>query len=498
MRLGDYIDRIKGEGLDVVFSVPGKEGQQPDAADLAKEITGLSCDSRQVSPGTLFVCKGAAFKPEYLQQAIEKGAAAYVAGKDIRRAMAILANMFYDDPWKDMALTGVTGTKGKSTTLYYIKAILEYSKVCGPDRFGFVSTIDTYDGINRFQSHLTTPEIIELTEHLANMRTSGIKMSGIEVSSQALKYDRVYGYRFRYGVFVSFGQDHIGSTEHPDVEDYFRSKLMLFDRSDVAVVNLSNRRIAEVIDAARQCKRIFCCTEENLRKEGGEVCFDAVIYDGIPAPYAKEGDKPAVKRVVKGIRLSMPGLFNAENASEAAAVAMDLGATEEEVVNGLKGVLVEGRMEFYENKERDVIAIADYAHNEISCRKLLESARTEYPGYRLEVVVGFPGGKGIQRRVDIPKVTAELADFTWITEEDPANEDLLEICNEAYGNLVKFGGKGCICPNRQEAAKRAILEAKPKTVVMIIGKGSEAYAYRKGVYYPVPADTELARKYIKM
>ena len=95
-------------------------------------------------------------------------------------------------------------------------------------------------------------------------------------------------------------------------------------------------------------------------------------------------------------------------------------------------------------------------------------------------------------------MTAELADFTWVTEEDPANEDLLEICNEAYGNLVKFGGKGCICPNRQEAAKRAILEAKPKTVVMIIGKGSEAYAYRKGVYYPVPADTELARKYIKM
>ena len=199
MRLEEYINLIKDEGLDITVSIPGFEGKDAPAEALCREITGLSCDSRTVSPGTLFVCKGAAFKPEYLAAAIEKGAAAYVAGPDIRRAMAVLANAFYGQPWKDLKLVGITGTKGKTTALYYLKSIMEGSAACGERRFGYLSTIDTYDGVELFESHLTTPEAIELGQRLYNMKNSGIRAAAIEVSSQALKYDRTLGVRFKIG-----------------------------------------------------------------------------------------------------------------------------------------------------------------------------------------------------------------------------------------------------------------------------------------------------------
>ena len=278
MKLREYINLIESEGLSVTVTVPGFEGKQAPKEALEAEITGLSCDSRTVAPGTLFVCKGAAFKPEYLEKAIESGAAAYVSGPDIRRAMAVLANAFYGQPWKDLNLVGITGTKGKTTALYYLKSIMEGSAACGKGRFGYLSTIDTYDGVELFESHLTTPEAIELGQRLYNMKNSGIRAAAMEVSSQALKYDRSYGVRFRYGVFTNFGADHIGSTEHPDMEDYFASKLKIFAQSDTAIVGLENIRLPEVLaEAEKQCRRVICYKAENVRKEGSDTVFDVTV-----------------------------------------------------------------------------------------------------------------------------------------------------------------------------------------------------------------------------
>ncbi len=482
MKLKEYIKLIKSEGLDVTVSVPGFEGKEVPEKALEAEITGLSCDSRTVSPGTLFVCKGAAFKPEYLAKAIGSGAAAYVAGPDIRRAMAVLANAFYRQPWKDLQLVGITGTKGKTTALYFLKSIMEGSKACGKGRFGYLSTIDTYDGVELFESHLTTPEAIELGERLYNMKTSGIRAAAMEVSSQALKYDRTWGVRFKYGVFTNFGADHIGSTEHPTMEDYFASKLKIFSQSDVAIVGLDNVKLPEVLaEAEKYCRKVICYKAENVRKDSGGILLDAVV-DG---------------KLLKDLRYTMPGLFNAENAACAAAIALQLGATEEEIRTGLLDARAAGRMEFFENKERQVIAISDYAHNELSYEKLMSSAKEEYPGYRLVAVFGCPGGKGYSRRVDLPKVAAKYADFTWITEEDPADEDPMEISVQVLKNLESFGGKGDICIDRTKAIHDAIAGAAPRTVVLIIGKGREQYQHRGMRYDPVESDSELAERFIR-
>ena len=492
MKLKDYIGKISSEDLNVVFTAAGCEEGTVSEEALEADITGLSCDSRTVEPGTLFVCKGVGFKPEYLEKALEKGAAAYVKGPDIRRAMAVLANMYFGCPWKDLNLVGITGTKGKTTALYYLKSIMEGSRACGKGRFGYLSTIDTYDGIEFFESHLTTPEAIELGQRLWNMAHSDIKAAGMEVSSQALKYDRSYGVRFKYGVFTNFGADHIGSTEHPDMEDYFASKLKIFEQSDNAIVGLQNIRLEEVLAAAKKCRTLTTYRAENVRKEGSATVFDIQVWEA-----ATNGDTATLCTIYRDLKLTMPGLFNAENAAAAAAMALKLGATEEEIREGLLNARAAGRMEFFENKERDVIAISDYAHNELSYEKLMSSAKEEYPGYRLVAVFGCPGGKGYSRRVDLPKVAAKYADFTWIVEEDPADEDPYEISVQVLKNLESFGGKGAICVDRTKAIHDAIVNAEPKTVVLIIGKGREQYQHRGMRYDPVESDSELAERFIR-
>ena len=489
MRLRECIEKTSSLGLDVRFDVPGSEGGLCISC-LESEITGLAFDSREVQPGTLFVCKGAGFKKEYLDSAIERGASAWVSGPDIRRAMAVLANLFYDDPWKSFPLVGITGTKGKTTTLYYLKEIMEHSRSCGKGRFGYLSTIDTYDGQSCFKSQLTTPEAIELGQRLANMRTHGIRAACMEVSSQALKYDRTFGLRFKYGVFTNFGKDHIGSTEHPDIKDYLDSKLRIFDQSDVAILGRENEKFDEAFAAAQECEKIICYDTQNVRKDGKTTVFDAVITS-----YAPGSDEPD-EAAVRNLRLTMPGTFNAHNAAAAAAVALQLGATEEEIRAHLLNARTPGRMEVFENRERQVAAVADYAHNGLSFEKALQSAREEFPGYRIVAIYGCTGSKGLTRRKELPEAAAKYADYSIITEDDPGYEDPMDIASEAFENLRNAGGKGKICIDREKAIREAICGAEPKTLVMILGKGADKYQLRKGVHEPYESDIVLAEKYI--
>ena len=233
--LGDYIQLLQRKNLQLEFS----------GAPLTREVSLVSCDSRQVVPGTLFICKGAHFKVEFLQSAKEQGAFAYLSEKrydqvdlpcilvsDVRLAMALLADFYYNHPSAKLGVVGITGTKGKSSTAYYLKYIFdEYLAAKGQPASGVISSIETYDGVEKFESHLTTPEPLDLERHFANGVATGMRYLTMEVSSQALKYDRVKNVEFAAAVFLNIGMDHISPIEHPDFEDYFASKLRIFSQA---------------------------------------------------------------------------------------------------------------------------------------------------------------------------------------------------------------------------------------------------------------------------
>lgn len=488
LKLSEYIEYLKKAGQLSFCNVTSDE-----------LVTKLCFDSRKVDKGTLFVCKGAGFKKEYLAMAKEKGALAFVSEKDygienqiivkdIRRSMAFLSNMFYQNPWEELKLFGLTGTKGKSTTLYYVINIMEHAKVCGKDKFGYLSTIDTFDGKEKFESHLTTPEAIELGGRLRNMADAKLYAAGMEVSSQALKYDRSYGLVFDIGLFTNFGLDHIGDTEHPSLEDYLESKLKFFDQCKTIILNLDTEELDKILPAAKNGKLkekliTFSAKDKSadyfisdIRKENGLTVFN---LSGI-------GE----------LSLSMIGLFNVENAAAAAIVASLLGATNEEIKEGLLTAKAAGRMEVFKNDKRDLVVISDYAHNALSFEKLFSSVKEEFPGYRIEAVFGCPGGKGLSRREDLPKVAAKYADYIYVTEEDPADEDPLEISKLVLANIIKNGGKGEIEIDREKAITLAIKKAPQKTVVLLIAKGREEYMHRGDKYVPIKSDSSLAEELI--
>ena len=213
--IGEYQELLRKSGLLFETKTEGSSDQV---------IRILTYNSKEAGEDTLFICKGAAFKPAYLREAVEKGAVCYISEKafelekdipyilvtDIRKAMAILANFFYQEPWKELVVTGIGGTKGKSTSAYYMKAVVDdYMEAQGKKESAVISSIDIYDGVTKVESHITTPEAMELQQHLRNALDSQITYAEMEVSSQALKYHRVDGMRFDVGIFLNISEDHI-------------------------------------------------------------------------------------------------------------------------------------------------------------------------------------------------------------------------------------------------------------------------------------------------
>ena len=218
-----------------------------DAPRCPRELTfpAIAYDSRTVAPGGLFVCKGLNFKAEYLQKALAAGAACYVAEqsyddtapallvRDVRKALSVLAAEYYGHPADRLTLIGLTGTKGKTTTTYFIKNILDTAL---GHRTAVLSTVEMYTGGESTEAHLTTPESLELQQCFADTLAHGITHLTMEVSSQAYKQQRVYGVPFTVGLFLNLSEDHIGPLEHESFEDYFQCKLQLMKNCKLAVI----------------------------------------------------------------------------------------------------------------------------------------------------------------------------------------------------------------------------------------------------------------------
>ena len=483
--LGDYVQLLQKNGL---LAQTG-----PVGADLSVPVEAVTCDSRRAVPGSLFVCKGAAFRPEYLAAALEKGAAAYVSEvpydlpapcvrvTDIRTAMGLLADLAWGHPSGRLKVIGLTGTKGKTTTAYFLKSILDaWRKAENKPPVGLLSTIVTDDGVSRRPATLTTPEPLDLQRHLFNAAGAGCEYVVMECSSQALRYGRMIGVELAVGAFLNIGEDHISPNEHPDLEDYFRSKLKIFDAAGAAVVNLDSDRAGEIMAAAGACRESVGYSMQSVRdvaREGTGTAFTA-LYEGREERLA----------------IPMTGTFNVSNALCALAVCELLAVPAEHVRAGLAEARVPGRMETYHTQNKTVIV--DYAHNGMALEALLRSVREDYPGAEVTVVFGCTGDKGLDRREGMGKAAGRWADAVVLTEDDPGHERVEDICAEIEGHIAPFGRAVRVIPDREQAIRTAIAAASGGGVVVLAGKGSESKQKRQNGPEPYATDGLLARKYL--
>ena len=537
----DFIDSLGMAGL--LTSIGGEPScsaimalyTEPGMTELgSRSVSGVTYNSREVSEGMLFVVKGAHFKEQYLSDAIAKGAVCYVredpdasgqpacrvvsdeesaaAGKriverangscldilvsDIRKAMPVIAETFYGKLSDELCMVGITGTKGKSTTAYFMRYILDdYMASSGGHRSAICSGIDNYDGVIEEESHLTTPEIMELYQHMNNALSSGISYMTMEVSSQALKYDRVTGVEFAAGAFLNIGSDHISAIEHPDFNDYLESKLRLFGHCRRACINLDCEEQERIRQASKDCPYVitFSQTDESADIYG----YDVRSSEGRVTFRARGRSVEGYADFDEEFALGTFGTINVENALAAISLSALLGIPMENVKGGLAGANSPGRMEVFYSEDGRRIAIVDYAHNKLSYEKFFETIRGEFPGKKMMIVFGCPGGKAFARREELGTIAGHNCSYSIITEEDYGEEDVNKICSEIAGFVESAGGRCEIITDRVEAIKKAITLMDDDTILFLPGKGRETREKRGIRYVDTPSDADVVMKYMK-
>ncbi len=453
------------------------------------EISDIACDSRKVKPESLFVAvKGYDVDGhDYIEEAIEKGASAilvenieklrninlpadvtFVVAKDTRFALAISACNFFKNPSRRFKLIGVTGTKGKTTTTYMIKTLLEAEG----KKVGLIGTIENYIGEDSLgESDRTTPESLDLQRIFAQMVEEKVEYVVMEVSSQALKLQRVAGCNFDVGVFTNFSKEHISQKEHSDMEDYFNSKMKLFSMCQMGFVNIDDFRGARV-------KREAKC---QIKTYGIDNACDLLAKDititNIGVDFkAKLGGKN------ERIKVDIPGRFSVYNSLAAISVAMYYGCTPEKIKTALEAIKIPGRSELVPNKKELSIMI-DYAHSPESLENILQAVKTYTKG-RVIVVFGCGGYRDTGKRPLMGEFAGRIADYCIVTSDNPRTEDPEAIVKDIEAGISKTKGKYEIIVDRREAIKKAIEMANKKDLVILAGKGHEPYQEINKVKYP--------------
>lgn len=488
--LGALVEALRGADVFV----------RADEFDADARIEFVIDNSQLSRANTLFVCKGASFKREYLMQAIEAGAVAYVSEidyevdvpciivSDIRCALGCLADMAYDHPSGKVGVCAFTGTKGKTTSAYYLKGVLDaHARLAGCHTAALFSSVEFDDGVESGISKLTTPESFELERHLSNATVSGCEHVIMEASSQALKYQRTYGVDFAVGAFTNIGEDHISPIEHPTFEDYFASKLKIFKQSRAGVVNLDMDHLDEVLEAARVCERVVTYSLANT---------DADVY----TTNLVHGPRGIVASVVtprfsRDVLVPTPVKFNISNVLGAIACAEALDIEEEAIVHGFEQVRVPGRMEMYPTESGTIVGVVDFAHNGMSLETMLRDLRENYPERELAVVFGATGGKGVDRRETMGVAAGKYADRIVITEDDPGPEDPQDICQTIAHFVDEQGNRNWkIVLDREEAIRTLVRETTGPAVAIVTGKGHETRMLRKNGPEPCRADGPMLQE----
>lgn len=451
------------------------EGISPVSAtaDLEMEISGVSYDSRTTRPGDLFVAM-TGFETDghaYIPKAAEAGAAAvlcqrppenglpYVQVENSRRALAVLGANFYGHPAEQMTMVGITGTNGKTTTTYLLKAILEQALGA---KVGLIGTNQNMIGQEVLPTERTTPESFELQGLFARMRDAGCTHVVMEVSSHALALDRVYGVPYTVGVFTNLTQDHLDF--HKTMEDYCDAKALLFRRCAVGVVNGDDPWTPRLLEGAT-C-RTFTYAQHgagDLRAEDVSLDADHVAFTAVTA----EEKIP--------VRVNIPGGFMVYNTLDVLGAALALGVPLSQSAQILAGVPhVKGRVEVVPTPGKSYTVLIDYAHSPDGMVNVLTSVKGFAKG-RTIALFGCGGDRDKTKRPKMGRVAAEIADFVVVTTDNPRTEKPADIIADILPGLADSATPHVVVEDRIEAIHYCMDHARPGDVIVLCGKGHETY-----------------------
>lgn len=454
-----------------------------------REISDIVYDSRKVQKDCLFVCiPGAkADGHRYAAEAVKAGAAAILAEREVALpdgadvtvirvdntcyAMAFASAAFFGYPAEQMKIIGVTGTKGKTTTTYLVRSILEQAG----RKVGLIGTIEIIIGETHIHAENTTPQSYLVQKYFRMMADAGCDTVVMEVSSQGLMLHRTQGFVFDFGIFTNLEPDHIGENEHKDFDDYLHCKSLLFRQCKVGIVNQDDAHWQEVT------KNCTC----RLETYGIDTEADLRATD---ISFLNEGGSLGMAFTVKGlmefpVKIASPGRFNVYNALTAIAICRHFGVEKEDIRRALALAKVKGRTEMVPVSDQFTLMI-DYAHNAMALKSLLETLRAYNP-HRLVCLFGCGGNRAKSRRYEMGEVSGNMADLTIITSDNPRREEPQAIIDDIKTGIGKTQGKYVEICDRKEAIAYAIDHGEPGDIIVLAGKGHEDYQEINGVKYPM-------------
>ena len=465
MKLGRLLQKVPSAVLD---------------GAAATEITGLAYDSRQVQPGNLFFALPGAKTDGglFIEDAVRRGAAAVLHEKGMRAprdlasvsvnnartAMADLAAEFYGNPSEKLRVVGVTGTNGKTTTVFMVRDILRTAGISS----GIIGTIQYEFGERLISATRTTPESLDLQRIFSDALQAGCQAMAMEASSQGLAAERLRGTRFAAAVFTNLSVDHLDF--HKTKDAYFDAKKRLFDAlagqspEAPAVVNIDDaygRRLATELNLAGRLVTFGCRPEAMVRAEDIQLSETASVFRAV-TPWGEVR-----------VNLALAGRFNVMNALAAMAVSGALGVPLEAMKTALsKMSFVPGRLERIADPRRRHIFV-DYAHTEDALRNVLQTLRETAPG-RLICLFGCGGNRDRSKRPRMGAAVSELADYAIVSSDNPRNEDPLAIIEEILPGMDQ-SKPHLVEPDRAKAIRAALRAAGAGDTVLIAGKGHETY-----------------------
>ena len=450
-------------------------------------VNELIYNTKMVSKECMFVCiRGAVFDShDAAAEAAAGGAVVIVAErpvevpegicvvrvKDTRYALALISAAYFGYPARKLKTIGITGTKGKTTTTFLIRSILEHAGI----RTGLIGTIETIIGDRHIPASNTMAESYTIQQGFAAMVEAGCQVAVMEVSSQGLKLHRTAGIQFDIGIFTNLAPDHIGPNEHESFEEYLECKSRLFRQCRVGIVNIDDAHCPQILEGHTCQVETYGFSEKADLRASDVKLVNRPGFLGVAYRVSGLTDMD--------VEIDMPGRFSVYNSLVAIAVCRHFDIRKEDVLAALEAAKTKGRIEKVKVSD-DFTLLIDYAHNAMSLESLLTTLK-EYHPKRLVCLFGCGGNRSRLRRFEMGEVSGRLADLTVITSDNPRFEEPQAIIDDIRTGIEKTDGKYVEIIDRKEAIRYVIAHGQPGDVIVLAGKGHEDYQEIKGVKYPM-------------